>query len=119
MAEPRRSPAGNAPADSLRYVLGAATAFVSLICFSPAAFAADAIHGAAIAKRWCAACHLVSSDQTKANADVPSFAAIAQKKETNEELRSFLISPHPKMPDMSLSRSEIEDIVAYIRSLDQ
>ncbi len=29
----------------------------------------------------------------------------------------FLAEPHGKMPNMSLSRNEIDDIVAYIRSL--
>jgi mono/diheme cytochrome c family protein len=83
------------------------------------AFAADAAKGKTIAKRWCAACHLVSADQTTANADVPSFAAVARKKLPSEQLKAFLVDPHPKMPDMNLTRSEIEDIVAYIRSLDK
>ena len=43
------------------------------------AFAADADHGADLARRWCAACHLVDSAQKQASADVPSFAMIAQK----------------------------------------
>jgi len=35
------------------------------------------------------------------------------------ELKDFLTDPHPKMPNMSLSRSEIADIVAYIKTLDR
>ena len=38
----------------------------------------DAAHGGDLAKRWCAACHLVAADQTRAVADVPPFATIAQ-----------------------------------------
>jgi hypothetical protein len=26
----------------------------------------------------------------------------------------FLLAPHPRMPDMALSRSEAEDLAAYI-----
>jgi hypothetical protein len=29
----------------------------------------------------------------------------------------FLLDPHPKMPDMALSRSEAADLAAYIVSL--
>jgi len=73
--------------------------------------------GEIIAKRWCAACHLVAPDQTKANSDVPSFPAIARKVKSPKALAAFLTDPHPKMPDMNLTREEIEDLVAYIGSL--
>jgi hypothetical protein len=32
-------------------------------------------------------------------------------------LEGFLADPHPVMPDMSLTRQEIKDLVAYIGSL--
>ena len=81
------------------------------------AFGADAAHGAVIAKRWCAACHVVAADQRSANADAPPFADIARRLPDNKAIAAFLTDPHPKMPDMSLTRREIEDIVAYIRGL--
>jgi mono/diheme cytochrome c family protein len=96
-----------------------AIVFLALMALPPGAFAADAAKGEIIAKRWCAACHLVASDQKQANSDAPSFAAIAQKKPSAKTLAAFLTDPHPKMPDMSLTRSEIADIVAYIKSLDR
>ncbi len=83
------------------------------------ALAADPEQGLVIAKRWCAACHLVSPEQTRAVADVPSFAAVARMKLPADSLKAFLADPHPRMPNMDLTRSEIEDIVAYIRSLDR
>ncbi len=86
--------------------------------FIPASvWAADAGQGEKLAKRWCAACHVVAPDQKQASADVPPFENVAQRK-TNEELKNFLIDPHPKMPDMHLSRIEIDNLVAYIRKLD-
>jgi mono/diheme cytochrome c family protein len=82
------------------------------------AMAADAKHGGDIAKRWCASCHLVDSNQKQANADVPSFAAIASKSDfTPEKVAFFLLDPHPKMPNFLLSRAEAADIAAYISSL--
>ena len=74
--------------------------------------------GGEIARRWCANCHLVSPDQSAVVADVPSFPSIAQRTDSEiEALEGFLIDPHPPMPDMSLTREEIRDLLAYIRSL--
>lgn len=94
----------------------AAIAGVALIISPTCALAADAANGEIIAKRWCAACHLVSPDQARANSDVPSFKAIARDK-SHKQISAFLTDPHPKMPNMNLSRSEIEDIAAYIARL--
>jgi mono/diheme cytochrome c family protein len=80
--------------------------------------AGDAKHGAVIAKRWCASCHVVASDQTTAKVDAPPFSDIAARRSSDKALAAFLTDPHPKMPDMSLTRKEIDDIVSYIRTLD-
>ena len=82
------------------------------------AVAADADQGATLAQRWCATCHVVDGDQKQASADLPPFAAIAQKPDfTPEKVAAFLIEPHPKMPNFPLSRSEAADIAAYIGTL--
>jgi hypothetical protein len=83
-----------------------------------AAMAADPDHGSQLAKRWCATCHLVDSDQKQASADVLPFATIARKPDFSpEKLAFFLLDPHPKMPNFPLSRAEAADIAAYIASL--
>jgi mono/diheme cytochrome c family protein len=85
-----------------------------------AAVAADAAHGADLAKRWCASCHVVTSEQKRASADVPPFTAIAHRADFSaEKLAFFLLDPHPKMPNFPLSRTEASDIAAYIGSLRQ
>lgn len=101
------------------YRYGRALAIVAPALLSAGtALAADAKHGAVVAKRWCAACHVVSGDQKSGSADVPPFAEIARRRTDPKALAAFLADPHPKMPDMHLTRREIEDIVAYIRSLN-
>ena len=81
----------------------------------------DAVRGERLAKRWCAACHVVTPEQTRAAADAPSFAGLANDPaKTSEGLVDFLTLPettHSKMPDLALSRVEMLDIVAHIRSL--
>jgi len=85
---------------------------------SGSTFAADAVRGEQLARRWCAACHVVAADQRQANADAPSFAAIASRRDFNARRLAFLLlSPHPVMPELALRRSEAEDIVAYIGTL--
>ena len=97
-------------------VLAMAGASAALPCGSTA-FAADADHGAVLARRWCATCHVVDSDQKQASADVPPFATIAQRADfSREKVASFLLEPHPKMPNFALSRDEAADIAAYIAS---
>jgi mono/diheme cytochrome c family protein len=81
----------------------------------PAALAADADNGKRLAERWCASCHVVTPDQKTASADAPPFASIAHMSGFNaEKLVFFLLEPHPKMPSMSLTRNEANDIAAYI-----
>ena len=80
--------------------------------------AADAVHGYYLAMRWCAACHVVSADQKEANADAPPFATIAKSRHFSVRgLAYFLLDPHPKMPELPLSRQQADDIAAYVESL--
>lgn len=82
------------------------------------ASAADANHGADLARRWCASCHVVADGQTQASADVPSFVSVARRPEFSPaRLAFFLLDPHPKMPNFPLRRTEASDIAAYIGSL--
>ena len=54
----------------------------------------------------------------KLRTELPApFVAITGRTSSPKSLEAFLADPHPKMPNISLSRSEISDIVAYILSL--
>jgi mono/diheme cytochrome c family protein len=76
--------------------------------------------GKAIAERWCASCHLVSPEQTQAAADVPTFKAVAQgSKHKLDWLLAFLADPHPPMPNLTLTRQEMLDLVAYFEALQK
>jgi mono/diheme cytochrome c family protein len=87
------------------------------LCPSLAA-AADAQHGKDLAQQWCAECHLVASGQARANADVATFVSVARQPGFNAaQLAFFLLDPHPKMPNLSLTRVEAADLAAYIASL--
>jgi mono/diheme cytochrome c family protein len=88
-----------------------------LLCLAAApAVAADVNSGQRIAARWCAACHMISPGQSQSSPDAPTFAAVAGKYDS-KDLRLFLTTPYPRMPNMALSQPEIADLVAYIRTL--
>jgi len=92
--------------------------FALLALIAADAAAGDAEQGEKLAKRWCAACHIVSRDQTRGVDNAPAFAAIAKEPGFSaDKVARFLMNPHPKMPDMQLTRSETADLGAYIASL--
>ena len=96
---------------------GAAMGIVTALLAGPV-LAADASNGKRVAVRWCATCHVVAPDQRNAYADAPPFKEIASRPNFSESgLVTFLLNPHTKMPNMSLTRGEAADIVAYIRTL--
>ena len=80
--------------------------------------AGDSVAGKALALRWCSSCHLVAPEQTTATTEAPPFAAVAARyRDSMGALAAFLADPHPPMPQMSLTRQEISDLLAYIASL--
>ncbi len=93
------------------------SALALILALGNAASAANASNGEILAKRWCAACHVVAADQQRANGQAPPFSSIGSTPDLNTaKLALFLLLPHPKMPDMNLSRAEAADLAAYIVS---
>ncbi|MQW86439.1 cytochrome C [Sinorhizobium saheli] len=80
--------------------------------------AADRLRGRGIAQRWCSECHVVAPGQLHGSDTVPTFAQIAESERFDEaSLSAFLAAPHhSRMPNLSLTRTEIADLVAYIKS---
>jgi mono/diheme cytochrome c family protein len=82
------------------------------------ALAGDPINGERLARRWCASCHVVSLKQTGMVTEATPFPVIAQRADFNERtVAFFLLDPHPKMPDMSLTRTEAADLAAHIATM--
>lgn len=83
-----------------------------------AAESGDPAAGQALAQTWCASCHAVARSATAVSNSVPGFPAIADRPTTTADgLRAFLAEPHGRMPNLSLSRNDIDNAVAYILSL--
>jgi mono/diheme cytochrome c family protein len=79
----------------------------------------DSRAGRQLAETWCSNCHVIGPMQERGTSyGAPTFESIARMTSiTPMALRVFLQTPHSRMPDLRLSRKEIDDIVAYILSL--
>ena len=89
-----------------------------MLCAVESVLAADANNGEQLARRWCSPCHVVASNQQNPTSEAPPFTTIARKPDFSEgKIALFLLDPHPKMPDMGLSRAEAADLAAYMGSL--
>ena len=89
------------------------------IAMQGSAVAADAKQGKAVAERWCMSCHLVEPGQKSPTTDkAPPFASMAKMPDFGAgKLALLLLAPHPNMPKLSLSRSEIADLAEFIQTL--
>jgi mono/diheme cytochrome c family protein len=75
--------------------------------------------GQRIAETWCGSCHIVGPGQQRGTSTgAPTFTEIARMKSTTPlGLQVFLQTPHERMPDLQLTRAEMNDLIAYIMSL--
>ena len=79
---------------------------------------ADAQKGAQLARQWCANCHVIGGNPTGAVPQgPPTFPIIARSGMAPDQLRAFLSHPHGAMPDLALTRAEIDDLIGYIETL--
>ena len=79
------------------------------------AAAQDVERGRQLALQWCAACHTIDrSATTGASNGVPTFPSLAAR--TIEQLEAAMNPQHGRMPDFSLSKSQQDDLAAFIRS---
>jgi cytochrome c2 len=101
------------------YVFIWACPIAAMIALATSAYAADPSNGEKLAHRWCEACHVVSPGQRNTTTDqAPPFATIAGRSDFEaSKIAMFLLDPHPKMPDMSLSRTEAANLAGYIATL--
>lgn len=93
-------------------------ACAALPAFGQGAVPGDPASGQAIAQAWCANCHAIARNGAAASDSVPGFPAIADRPGlTADGLRAFLSEPHGRMPNLALSRNDIDNAIAYILAL--
>lgn len=101
--------------NGLGVALGAGV--VVLLLAGGAVRAQDVVRGEELAKRWCSTCHVIDAGTPRETAvdPAPPFPMIALRDP--EIIKSRITGPHVQMPQFDLGRREVDDIVAYIRTL--
>jgi len=79
----------------------------------------DVENGKKLARTLCTACHLIGEPaNAPVPSDVPTFPSIANRPgQSADHLSTWLTRPHPPMPNLNLTRTEIRDLTGYILSL--
>lgn len=81
--------------------------------------AGDPDRGRGLARLWCSSCHIIGPG-IQGTDSAPPFAAIAERRKSDPDwVRGWLAAPHPPMPNLSLARAEIDDLVSYLWSLSE
>ena len=106
---------------------GLRTAFMPAVLLATFAIAANAQEGAGdpqtghvFAKRVCSPCHAVEpGPHAPRMFDIrPDFETVANTPGmTATALNAFLLTSHPKMPNLILSPEQSADVIAYILTL--
>jgi cytochrome c len=94
-------------------------ALILVISQADLAYAAsgNAEAGRLLVLRSCSSCHATEAAKT-ATDNAPPFAAVAKtNKDRPAWIRLWLMEPHPPMPNISLSRQQIDDVIAYLATL--
>jgi cytochrome c len=83
----------------------------------PAFAAADANAGRDLVMRSCSTCHATTGAQ-RASDTAPPLSFLAKDNKTRPAwIRGWLMDPHPPMPNITLSRAQIDNIIAFLNTL--
>jgi len=89
-----------------------------LIAYAPASYAAgNADAGRQLVARSCSSCHATNAATTATDGAPPLSVIAKDNKERAAWIRGWLMAPHPPMPSISLSRQQIDDVIAYLGTI--
>jgi mono/diheme cytochrome c family protein len=89
----------------------------ALLLGTSGAYAASAEAGRQLVMRSCSTCHTTGTATNASDAAPPLSVLAKDNKERPAWIRGWLMAPHPPMPSIPLSRQQIDDIIAYLRTL--
>ena len=90
------------------------------LALAPAAQAASAKQGQVLAQRNCAGCHAIGALGASPNPTAPPFRDLHRSiaiDQLTKALKDGLLSAHPAMPEFRFVSRELDDLAAYLRSI--
>jgi len=95
---------------------------LALLVSSDPAHAQNVDRGRAFARAHCARCHAIGPTGRSRFQPAPPFRTLHQRYpvETLEEsLAEGIVTGHPAMPEFRLEPNEVEDFIAFLKSLER
>jgi len=95
-------------------------ACLSPFLFAAPAEAANARKGGEIAQIMCGRCHATRLSGISKHPQAPAFRKVAIKypvEQLQEALAEGITTGHPDMPEFELTTDQIEDMIAYLKTL--
>lgn len=94
---------------------------VSAITLATGASAQGSVdRGQALIQRNCAMCHAIGPTGTSPHNGAPPFRTLSQRyplEMLEEALAEGMLTGHPAMPEFRFAPRQIDDIIAYLRSV--
>jgi mono/diheme cytochrome c family protein len=76
--------------------------------------------GHVLATQWCESCHQIEPGAASTKDVAPTFVSLANDHDKNLNwVRNYLLDPHLPMMGISLSRVQIDNVVAYMQTLQR
>jgi cytochrome c len=88
----------------------------------PAVRSASEQRGVTIARTYCARCHSIDSVSPSPLAIAPPFRDLHKHypvEQLEEPLAEGLVTGHPSMPEFRFDPGQINDFIAYLKSLER
>lgn len=102
-----------------------AAAFAAMAAILSAAHAADADRGEVFVAMHCATCHAIGREGPSPYPAAPPFRTLHERYDVSsiaEALAEGIVVGHTgerQMPQFALSPDEIDDVIAYLKSLER
>lgn len=97
-----------------------ASAVAWLACAPAFAAGADLAHGKALVEANCAPCHATGAQGDSPNSKAPAFRELSKRYPVDALEEAFaegIVTGHEGMPEFEASPQQIDDIVAYLGSI--
>ncbi|MFI4935365.1 MAG: c-type cytochrome [Caulobacterales bacterium] len=103
-----------------RHLALAALAIVAVLGAGAAASAQSVANGRALVVRNCGMCHAVGATDDSPNPASPPFRDLHKRypvENLAEALAEGILTGHPQMPEFRFAPSEVNDIIAFLKSI--
>ena len=97
-----------------------AAALLAFAALTPAAHAQSTQRGVVIARTYCVQCHSIDKLSPSPLTVAPPFRDLHKKypvEQLQELLAEGIVTGHPSMPEFRLAADQINDFIAFLKSL--